>query len=225
MKIFAMMIVLYFAPILSATFGVNTPSNSINTGKKHVTVHVTKSPHKRLKNTCIAKSDCVANTISECPQEGCGPRNDTCLSLKKNRDVVPAAFNVMTFDSFRSLPNESDWSREEQGVQLTAYVKCVRPQTKSDKRGEDCNCKLGDDTDVDYHIVLIGSSNDAENSSVTAEITPRVILKLHHPEWHDHVKEILKDRKVRVTGWLMFDSEHVSKPLPRINNWEIHPVT
>jgi hypothetical protein len=29
---------------------------------------------------------------------------------------------------------------------------------------------------------------------------------------------------VRVTGWLMLDTEHISLPITRSTNWEVHPV-
>jgi len=30
---------------------------------------------------------------------------------------------------------------------------------------------------------------------------------------------------VRVTGWLMLDTKHISNPLVRSTNWEVHPIT
>jgi hypothetical protein len=68
-----------------------------------------------------------------------------------------------------------------------------------------------------------------EKQSITAEFTPRV--KLDHPNFkrENLTKRIDKAPKnallVRVTGLLMFDSEHfLGKALHRVNNWEIHPV-
>ncbi len=81
----------------------------------------------------------------------------------------------------------------------------------------------------------------AERRSLTAEITPR----LRHDGW-----TIAKLRKlvreggvptddtatvsatvkrpfayVRITGWAMLDTQHISKPIARRSNWELHPVT
>jgi len=68
-----------------------------------------------------------------------------------------------------------------------------------------------------------------ERQSVTAEFTPRV--RLDHPKLAGARLQSLinatqkKSLLVRVTGLLMFDSEHsLGRHLIRVNNWEIHPV-
>jgi hypothetical protein len=68
-----------------------------------------------------------------------------------------------------------------------------------------------------------------EKQSETAEFTPRV--RLDHPNLAGArlQKLIVAAPKqallVRVTGLLMFDSEHsLGHHLKRVNNWEIHPV-
>jgi hypothetical protein len=58
---------------------------------------------------------------------------------------------------------------------------------------------------------------------VTAEVTPRV-----RPDgWTFSKLDQLGNQKafVRVTGWLTLDTQHISRPLVRSTNWEIHPVT
>ncbi len=66
-------------------------------------------------------------------------------------------------------------------------------------------------------------------ASVTEEFTPRV--RLDHPNFTREVVQPLIDATpqkallVRVSGLLMFDSEHfIRHPLVRVTNWEIHPV-
>lgn len=68
-----------------------------------------------------------------------------------------------------------------------------------------------------------------EQESITAEFTPRV--RLDHPNFTRAAVRplILKAPQmalpVRVTGLLMFDSQHfLEHPLARVNNWEIHPI-
>jgi hypothetical protein len=68
-----------------------------------------------------------------------------------------------------------------------------------------------------------------ELQSVTAEFTPRV--RLDHPKLtgvrlQSFINTASRDALlVRVTGLLMFDSEHsLGRPLTRVKNWEIHPV-
>jgi len=108
---------------------------------------------------------------------------------------------------------------------------------------ETCNCKLKAKADTDNHIVLVDSAianptlaKNEKRDSETAEFTPRV--RLDHPKFTQENLEALIDPDwragetpnngkvlVRVTGVLMFDSEHfLQHPLKRHNNWEIHPV-
>jgi hypothetical protein len=68
-----------------------------------------------------------------------------------------------------------------------------------------------------------------ELESVTAEFTPRA--RLAHPNFtREKVQPLInatpqKALLVRVSGLLLFDSEHFIKHnLVRVNNWEIHPV-
>jgi hypothetical protein len=68
-----------------------------------------------------------------------------------------------------------------------------------------------------------------ESKSITAEFTPRV--RLDHPDLAGTKLQRLITAApghallVRITGLLMFDSEHsLERHLNRVNNWEIHPV-
>jgi len=68
-----------------------------------------------------------------------------------------------------------------------------------------------------------------EKQSETAEFTPRV--RLEHPKLAGaRLQKLIAAAPkqallVRVTGLLMFDSEHsLGRHLKRVNNWEIHPV-
>jgi hypothetical protein len=69
-----------------------------------------------------------------------------------------------------------------------------------------------------------------EEDSITAEFTPRVRLshpKLGRPNLQPLIDDAPRDALlVRVTGVLMFDSEHAQpgRRLHRHNDWEIHPV-
>jgi len=63
----------------------------------------------------------------------------------------------------------------------------------------------------------------AERRSITAEITPR----LRPDGWTIAKLRSLARRfaYVRVTGYAMLDTQHISKPIDRRSNWELHPVT
>jgi hypothetical protein len=88
--------------------------------------------------------------------------------------------------------------------------------------------------DKDNHIVLIDPNDGSpslrdEPKSQTAEFTPRV--RLDHPnlkfaKLNPLIQAASRHAlKVRVAGLQMFDSFHFfHAPLPRHNNWEIHPA-
>lgn len=63
----------------------------------------------------------------------------------------------------------------------------------------------------------------AERRSLTAEITARLRLD----GWTIVKLRDLARRfaYVRVTGWAMLDTQHISRPIARRSNWELHPVT
>ena len=103
---------------------------------------------------------------------------------------------------------------------MTGYLLRV----KKELSGESCNCKLKTLADTDLHIVIVARRTDPEATSVTVEMTPRVRAD-NHPEFtFDKVKPN-EGKYVRVTGWLLLDTEHISNPLVRATNWELHPVT
>jgi hypothetical protein len=117
--------------------------------------------------------------------------------------------------------------------------------------GESCNCGLSKvDVETDNHLVLVnpktitdfplpphadtdtltGIFHQRETQSVTAEFTPRVRAE-GHPNFTRKI-QLEKLNKtpqgalwVRVTGQLMFDSEHFGQKTPiRATSWEIHPI-
>src|SRR5260370_32319207 len=119
---------------------------------------------------------------------------------------------------------------EGQKIRVVAFALVARKGS-----AESCNCKLIPVADTDNHIVLVDptlrrpSLVANEYDSETAEFTPRV--RLDHPNLSRAKLQPLitaapnQALRVRVTGLLMFDSEHfLGRHLKRHNNWEIHPV-
>ena len=134
---------------------------------------------------------------------------------------------------------------EGRKIVVTAFLLAARDEPD----GESCNCGLHSLEETDNHLVLVsqdtvdkfplkGKSPSAlsavlhkrEPESVTAEFTPRVRLD-GHPNFLKATMDPLIEKAdqrallVRVTGMLMFDSQHFfERHLMRVNNWEIHPV-
>jgi hypothetical protein len=192
------------------------------------------------------------HSIAECPEEGCGGRIDAELNHHKN---VPADDRQPVLQSIQWMkdlpepdpklftvknPDRGLLKGEGEKITVVAWALAARSETKT---GESCNCKLTTVADTDNHIVLIDPAIEeptlAENEkrdSETAEFTPRV--RGDHPNFTQEKLEPLIDPSwraphspkegkllVRVTGLLMFDSEHfLRNHLKRHNNWEIHPI-
>jgi hypothetical protein len=193
-------------------------------------------PKKKKKGPC-------APSLAKCPVTGCGGDIDKNLNKRKNITTLPTgAAKDMTIAEIKALDDPvegfvkggSRAKLTEMGegdlIRVVALALIVRPGSK-----ESCNCGLTGVANTDNHIVLIDPNDDSpsleadEDDSVTAEFTPRVRKRL--PELsRANLLPLINDApsnalRVRVTGTLMFDSEHsLGKHLHRHNNWEIHPV-
>ncbi|SRR6266446_4339453 len=190
-------------------------------------------------------SDCAPNikTIADCPPEGCGKkgRYDPNLNKRKNIRSDNHRPTLRSIGWMKTLPDPTNFTRQNTGrgelaglgegkkITVVAYALVAR------KGGaESCNCGLTAPKDTDNHIVLVDPALKrptlaaSEDDSVTAEFTPRV-RRLHHANFtREKLQPLIAAHGylgVRVTGLLMFDSEHfLGRHLKRHNNWEIHPV-
>jgi hypothetical protein len=180
--------------------------------------------------------------IEDCPVRGCSDHAiDPLLNERKNIRTSNAAPTSKLYSYLHNLPNPSDdYEEGDSRAALTALgegqmIRVIAYAVRVSKgSSESCNCGLTRMRDKDNHIVLIDPNDRSpsradEPNSQTAEFTPRV--RLDHPnlKWSKLNALIEAARrkalKVRVTGLQMFDSHHFfHAPLPRHNNWEIHPV-
>src|ERR1700674_371519 len=163
------------------------------------------------------------NDITDCPDTGCGLL-DPNLNLRKNVRTDNQAAEAMTIQDLKDLPDPvPDFTigdaREKltalgEGKKITVMAKALVARKGSQ---ESCNCKLAKVADTDNHIVLVDPSVRRptlaanENDSETAEFTPRVRLdhpNLGRPKLQPLITAAGGALLVRVTGLLMFDSEH-----------------
>ncbi len=181
-------------------------------------------------------------SLAKCPVTGCGGGIDKNLNRRKNIKTDSQTPELKTLEFIKGLPDpvpgfaKGDTREklaelgEGQRITVVAYALIARPGSK-----ESCNCGLTGAKNTDNHIVLVDTSIDSpslendEEDSVTAEFTPRVRLK--HPNFSRAKLQPLiaaapnQALRVRISGVLMFDSEHsLGRHLPRHNNWELHPV-
>ena len=190
------------------------------------------------------------NTITDCPDEGCGGDFDPELNKQKNIHSDDQGSVLRSVRWMQDLPKPKNFTAknrdrkelrkagEGQKITVVAWALAARKGGQ-----ESCNCKLKAKADTDNHIVLVDPDLDdptleenEKRDSETAEFTPRVRLdhpnltqesleSLIDPEWKPGQTATQGKLLVRVTGVLMFDSEHfLRNPLKRFNNWEIHPV-
>lgn len=170
-------------------------------------------------------------TMGRCPDTGCGGRGaDPLLNRAKNRTDDADNPEEMTLGRIRQLREPDTWPagqersslapNEGRAVVVTGIIGRARLSEP-----ESTNCGLTGDADRDIHIDLLSRRGDPGATSVAAEITPRI--RRNHDGWTVPKLRALVRRAafVRVTGWLMLDTQHVSRPLRRATNWEVHPVT
>jgi hypothetical protein len=199
------------------------------------------------------KIPCKAS-LNQCPVEGCGTDFDPNLNRLKNIRTMEGPVTLHTLTWMKKLDDPENFSeggsREElatlgegQNITVVAYLLLAKPELG----GESCNCGLQTPEWTDNHLVLVTratvqkfplADNEEANKQVfhsreleseTAEFTPRV--RLAHPNFTREKVQPLIDATdeeallVRVTGQLLFDSEHfIKNHLVRVNNWEIHPI-
>ena len=186
--------------------------------------------------------------IRDCPVKGCASGVKGKLNEKKNIHSpdrsTPTLRTVQWWKELKNPRGGGCWNREQlramgEGQMITVVAWALAARAGNP---ESCNCYLDEPKDTDNHIVLIDPNVKRptlkmEKHSVTAEFTPRVRLRhgnftqerlesLIDPSWR--LGQTPKKGKllVRITGRLMFDSEHYCGPHPlkRENDWEIHPV-
>lgn len=197
---------------------------------------------RNKRTSARSKGKACAKTLASCPDQGCGGANmDALLNRAKNRATAPPTSSVvaMSLDDIRNLTQPDTWqgnkNRDElkgakgegQGVSVMGYLWKAKRE-----HGESCNCGLdkpgaAGELITDIHMVLVNNMDDAEATSVTAEITPRVRAKRPKPvTWTASRIRQLQGKFIRVTGYLMLDTEHlIHNPLVRATNWEVHPIT
>ena len=218
---------------------------SATTNNRAVATAPVPAPTPALSPACTS---IMTSSIPKCPLTGCGELGDALLNEMKNR-VGPVPNPVKTtLDDIRGL-SEPKFSTGDPRTGLAATenrVVVVQAFLLKAKRegAESCNCGITGPRNTDIHLVLVDALPDlddqdqvdeAEQGSVTAEITPRVRRQAH---WKWVVKNIndFEGEFVRITGLMMLDTKHIpqehrlegerrNRRLRRATNWEIHPVT
>lgn len=189
-----------------------------------------------LSPTSAASAD-DATVLANCPPEG-----DTTiaavqhLNVLKRRMTIPLASDIDHSVTMASLTIPGDdtsrWDAAK-GASIEGYVADVKVGGV-----ESVNCHTHQSAYRDTHIELTLKPNDQDESTyVIVEVTPQMRQKMADKgiDWSTNaLRRQLLGRWIQVTGWLLFDTEHVenaanTNPNGRHNwratVWEIHPIT
>jgi len=156
------------------------------------------------------------------------------LRLMKDRMVAPDSVTQIGLPAIQALPRGAtlaDYAPlERRGVSIDGYVQ-----------------RMARAMDDDVHLEVVTASRGEtgrDSAYVTAEVTP--VWRRHSLRWSygalaaafrpNHGSRTPWDggpRRVRISGWLLYDFQNVSDPSawslaessPRVSGWEIHPVT
>jgi hypothetical protein len=169
--------------------------------------------------------------------EGVGPGatpEGLHLRRMKNRTEAPAHVEPITVDEVAALPHGLPVPKraeiEARGVRIEGW-----------------NQRMMLASDGDVHLEITPAprrSGGLDTTYATAEITPRwrdghpgwsyaKLLQAFRPNTGGSTRWDAGPRRVRVTGWLLYDYQYDAIPSTwslthgacRVSGWEIHPVT
>ena len=167
-----------------------------------------------------------------CPDTGDARRVEIQrLNILKNRHSLPKPEEIDRSVSSAKLFNSGDRPNafnEHAAASIEGYILKAK-----EEKEESCNCHSHNPSNWDYHVYLnIDKEAHKIGESIVIEITP--YTRKLHPEYTLEYIQHLKGKKVRISGWLMFDFEHLSNSYeshPEVEKvfrhtvWEIHPIT
>lgn len=179
-----------------------------------------------------AKRPATGQPLVENGNEVCGPTGDAKntkaqgLNNNKNRTDMPADSDYVDigWSDLAGLPSDRVNDFVGAPVRVVGFLS-HRIAVENSGSGESTNCHLVGDNEVDWHIYLTNSSAQAISQAIIVETTPRT-RPLHR--WTTDMLKPLVDSQtqVRVSGWLMYDSEHIGAiGTQRATVWEVHPIT
>jgi hypothetical protein len=151
--------------------------------------------------------------------------NKVALNTLKNRTELPSGTRPITVQEILNFADREDQSLEATGVVLEGWLLGRRHEGP-----ESPNCHS--QTRRDFHMWVGDAPQQPKNSkeamgmrdaSVVVEPTPN--LQELHGSWTDKGLQSLVRKRIRVTGWLMYDPEHPDQVgNTRGTLWEVHPV-
>jgi Bacterial SH3 domain len=209
--------------VLARNLGVSAPSSPSGTN----TTSASLLAQLKAARVTAVPQPLVIGGHEVCPATGNSTdTNMTELNKRKNRTDIPdaSAYIPIDWEVLKGLPSNSPDDLQGAPVMVTGFLS-HRIKVENGSPGESTNCKLLNDDEVDWHIYLTKAASQPISKAVIVETTPRT-RPLH--TWDKAVLDGLvnKDQQVRISGWLMYDFQHVSEiGTARATVWEVHPIT
>jgi hypothetical protein len=162
-------------------------------------------------------------------QTVCGPTGKSsdakikALNSNKNRTDIPDASSYIPidWDALPQLPSSAVGQVQGAPVEVEGYLS----HKVNIEGAESTNCGLTNPDEVDWHMYLTGQPKQGIAQAIIVETTPRT-RPLH--SWDQNTLNPLVNSatKVRVSGWLMYDWQHLDVVgKQRVTVWEVHPIT
>ncbi|MGA2098098.1 MAG: SH3 domain-containing protein [Candidatus Acidiferrum sp.] len=162
----------------------------------------------------------------------CGPTGDAtnptaiALNTNKNRTDMPGDSDYVDvrWNDLANLPSNRATDFVSAPVRVIGFLS-HKINVENTGNGESTNCHKTADDEVDWHIYLTEASNQPISKAIIIETTPRT-RPMH--SWTTSMLGALvnSSNQVRVSGWLMYDSEHINViGTQRATVWEVHPIT
>lgn len=232
--------------------GLSLVSGGLSAQGTGTTQPATTSSATAASGPHATKGQVVAQSLGDAPavfpaDGSCsvdGDRGDALLNDQKNRFRVPAAADinpgVKTPDDGFALPvppgangqQRSVWPHGDagqiaaiEGTAATIEGFIVDVIAEKNGAGESSNCHSVADGRYDFHIFVADDKTKGKDEAMVVEMTPR--WQSINKSWGANILAAKKEKpRVRVTGWLMFDEEHINMVgTARGTVWELHPVT
>jgi len=179
-----------------------------------------------------ARKTAVGQPLIENGSEVCGPTGNAkkpaakALNTNKNRTDVPGDSDYVDigWSDLESLPSDRVNDFVSAPVRVVGFLS-HKINVENKGAGESTNCNLTADNEVDWHIYLTDSPAQQISSAIIVETTPRT--RPQHKWTTDMLTPLVDSQiKVRISGWLMYDSEHIGViGTQRATVWEVHPIT
>jgi len=177
-------------------------------------------------------SSVIKVSMAQCPNYGSATDPDyQALNKGKNKSVkIPETWTIqpLPLNMLINSTKKNDANLYQNG----AYVYTDGYLISAEEEGpESCNCNkaIKAKKNGDVHIYLGLAPNAVNKKCIIVEITPA--YKKVHP---DYAEALVKNKKVRVEGLLLFDFDHKGNTVNTCQScgnvwrktcWEIHPVT